>query len=207
MLYFANKPDPAFTEILHAALEDMHGMLVDPGTDPADAERYWQAQCPLASKCFPLALAVYTIDRLLVASRDPITVYRITDYHWLLLYDCLGTFSDIHNDCVEESAEKVFPVGQYEIGEIAFDDILDRYFWDTDFLTEASTVEVLGPGGRQVMDLSQEAFGIAQGLVPHFDELKFEALPEPEWGSEPSAEGSKGHRFSKYPPADDLEDG
>ena len=107
MLCFAKKPDPVFTAILHAALEDTHGMAVDPGTDPADAERYWQAQCPLASKCFRLALPVYAIDRLLVASQDPITVYRITDYQW----------------------------------------------------------------------------------------------------SEPSTEGSKGHRFPKYPPADDLEEG
>ncbi len=206
MLYFAKKPDPAFTAILHAALEDMHGMLVDPGTDPGDAERYWQAQCPLASKCFPLALAAYTIDRLLVASQDPITVYRITDYHWLLLYDCLGTFCEVHNDCVEENPEKVLPVGQYEIGEIEFGDIVERYFWDTDFLTEASTVEGLGPGGRQVMGLSHEAFGISQGLVPHSDELRFEALAEPEWWTAPLTEGSEGHRIPKYPPADDREE-
>jgi hypothetical protein len=206
MLYFANKPDPVFTAILHAALEDMHGMLVDPEADPADAERYWQAQCPLASRCFPLALAVYTMDRLLAASKDPITVYRITDYHWLLLYDCLDAYCEVHSDYAKENPEKLFPVGQYEIGEIAFGDIVDQYFWDTDFLAEASTVEGLGPEGRQVLGLSHEAFGIAQKLVPHYDELKFEALAESEGGGELLSEGWEGHRIPKYPPADDIEE-
>jgi len=206
MLYFANKPDPVFTALLHAALENMHGMLVDPDADPADTTRYWQAQCPLASKCFPLALAIYTMDRLLVASREPIIAYRITDYHWLLLYDCLDTYCSVHNDYAAENPERAFPVGQYEIGEIDFDAIVDRYFWDTDFLIEASTVDGLGPEGRQAMGLSHEAFGIAQKLVPHNDELKFEALAEPEWGSEPLMEEPEGRRIPKYPPADDFEE-
>lgn len=206
MLHFASRPDPVFTAILHNAIEDLHRILTEPDTDPAGAEEIWKGDYPSAAACFPLALAVYTIDRLLAASRDPITVYSVTDYHWLLLYDCLDTYCKIHNDYAEEAAEKVFPVGPYEIGEIDFDAIVDHYFWDTDFLLDASTGAEFGPDGRQVMGLSPEAFGISQKLVPHYEELKCEALADPEWGSESSTEASEKRRIPKYPPADDYEE-
>jgi hypothetical protein len=206
MLYFANKPGPVFTAILHEALQDLYWMLVDPAGAEVEAEEYWQAQCPLASQCFPLPLAVSTVDRLRVASQDPVTVYRLTDYHWLLLYDCLDTFCQVHNDFAKDKRAKVFPVGPYEIGQIDFGDLVDRYFWDTDFLVEASTVEGLGPEGRQGLGLSPEAFGIAQQLLPHDDELQLEALAEPEWGSAPVTEAPAGRRVPRYPPADAFEE-
>jgi hypothetical protein len=200
VLYFARRPDPVFTAILHDAVEDLHRILTEPDTDPEQPEQIWKADYPSAAKCFPLTLAVYTIDRLLAASKDPITIYRVTDYHWLLLYDCLDTYCEVHNDFAEGAAEKVFPVGPYEIGEIDFDAIVDHYFWDTDFLLDASTGAELGPEGRQIMGLSPEAFGISQELAPHSEELKFEALGQPEWESEALMEEPEGPRIPKYPP-------
>ncbi len=206
MLYFANKPDSVFLAILHEALEDLQRILTDPDTDPQQAEEIWKADYPYASECFSLALAVYTIDRLLAASKDPVTVYRITDYHWLLIYDCLHTYCEIHNDYAGESPERVFSVGPYEIGEIDFDAIVDHYFWDTDFLVDDSTMASVGPEGRQIMGVSDEAFGVSQRLVPHFGELRFEAVGEPRGGHEPLMEEPKGRRVAKYPSESDEED-
>lgn len=200
MLYFASRPDQVFTAILHDAMEDLHHMLTEPDTDPGEAEEFWKANYPSAAKCFPLALAVYTIDRLLAASKDPTTIYRITDYHWLLLYDCLNTYCQVHNDFAREAAETVFPVGPYEIGEIDFDVIVDHYFWDTDFLLDGSTGAALGPEARETMGLSLEAFGISQKLVPHSEELNFEALRQAERANEGFMHEPEGARISKYPP-------
>ncbi len=200
MLYFASRPDAVFTAILHDALEDLLQTLTDPDTDPAEAEELWKAQYPTAARCFPLPLAVYTLDRLLAASKDATTVYRITDYHWLLLYDCLKIYSAIHNDDAAEAEEKVFPVGPYAIGEIEFNALVDLYFWDVDFLLDADTGAGLGPEGRQQLGVSVEAFGISQQLVPHLDELKFETVAQWTDASEAWMDEPEGPRIPQYPP-------
>ncbi len=200
MLYFANEPDAVFTAILHDAIEELQRTLAEPDTDLGEADDIWKADYPSAAQCFPLALAVYTLDRLLAASKDPLTVYRITDYHWLLLYACLKTYCEVHNDYAEEAASKVLAVGPYEIGEIDFPALVDNYFWDTDFLLDASTGAGLGPERRQQMDVGSEAFGISQKLVPHSDELKFDPVAQPPWGSEELGEAPEGPRIPTYPP-------
>ena len=199
MLHFACRPDPVLTEILHEAMGDMHERLAHPSTDPSDAERRWKTMYPRASVCFSLPLAVYTLDRLLAASKIPTTVYGVTDYHWLLLYDCLHTFCTVHNDYVHDSPEQDFPFGPYTIGEIHFGKIADHYFWDTDFLMEAATVNRFGPKGREMLGVSDEAFGIAQKLTPHVHELKFEVVDVPRWDEEPLMEGPYGPRIPAYP--------
>ncbi len=200
MLYFARRPDAVFTAILQDALEELHWTLTEPETDPKDAEDIWNADYSSAAKCFPLRLAVDTLDRLLAASQNPTTLYRLTDYHWLLLYACLKTYCAVHNDYAVEAADQMFPVGPYEIGAIDFIALVDRYFWDTDFLLDAATAAALGPEGRQQLGLSLEAFGISQQLVPHPEELKCEPVEPPPWGSEDSGEALNGPLIPRYPP-------
>ena len=199
MLHFASRPDPIFTAIIHEAMADTHRLLTDPDTNPGEAEGIWRDDYSSAAECFPLPLAVYTLDRLLAASMDPITVYGITDYHWLLLYDCLDAFCEVHNDYAEESQDGVFPVGPYEIGQIDFNAIVDHYFWDTDFLMDAPTRASLDPETQRVMGLSPETFGISQKLPPHHEELKYETLAQPRCGNEPLMEQAEGRRIPKYP--------
>ncbi len=196
MLYFARRPDAVFTAILQDALEELRHLL----TDPAEADELWRADYSSAAKCFPLPLAVDTLDRLLAASQDSITVYRITDYHWLLLYACLKTYCDIHNDYAAEAAKKRLSVGPYEIGEIDFNALVDGYFWDVDFLVDATTGAGLGPEGRQQLGVSAEAFGLAQQLVPHPEELTVESLAELPWRSEAVGQAPEGPLIPQYPP-------
>ena len=203
MLYFAQQPDPVFTAILHEALEARLDQLADAQRNLTEAEDVWNAQCPQAAQCFPLPLATDTLRRLLAASRDPGTVYRITDYGWLLLYDCLKSYCEIHNETVREDGTLV-PVGSYQVGPIDFDWVVDALFWDLDFLTDQSTMAHLGPAGRQQLGMSDEAFGIAQGLVPHLDELAIEVV-EPAW--EAAADpGPSGGAVPAYPADEDGDD-
>jgi len=195
MLRFAQRPDPIFLAILHEALEDLQEMLTD-----LEAED-WPAQYPSAARCFSPNLARTTVGQLLTTSRAE-QVYQLTDYHWLLLYDCLRVYCEIHNDYAPETPTQTLPVGPYRIGPIDFDALVDGYFWDTDFLLEDPTLAGLGPDGRKTMGVSDEVFGIAQGLPPHPDELKLTRWEGPGW-EEPGEEGEAiGPVIPEYPPAE-----
>jgi hypothetical protein len=195
MLRFAQRPDAIFLGILHDSLEDLQEILTD-----AD-EGFWPAQYPTAARCFSPDLARATLDQLLTASQAK-QLYQLTDYHWLLLYDCLRVYCEIHNDYAQEVPSKTLPLGPYQIGRIDFDAVVDQYFWDTDFLLEGPTLAGLGPEGRKSMGVADETFGIAQGLPPHPDELMLTLWAEPGW-EEAGEEGEAvGLVIPEYPPAE-----
>jgi hypothetical protein len=193
MLRFARRPDAVFLTILHDALEDLEAALPD-----LEAED-WPALYPRAACSFSPGLACITLAKLLTASRAP-TVYQLTDYHWLLLYDCLRVYCAIHNDDAKEAPTTTLPVGRYQIGPIDFNAVVDQYFWDTDFLLEGPILAGLGPDGRQSMGVADDVFGIAQGLPPHADEMTLTPWAEPGW-EEPDEQGEAvGPVIPEYPP-------
>ena len=126
----------------------------------------------------------------------------MTDYHWLLLYDCLRVACAIHNEDAQEAPTTTLPVGPYQIGPIDFDAVVDRYFWDTDFLLEGPTLAGLGPEGRQSMGVADEVFGIAQGLPPHSEELKLTPWAGPGWEEPGEEDKAGGPVIPEYPPVE-----
>ena len=54
---------------------------------------------------------------------------------------------------------------------VDFDEYIDTYFWDTDFLLDAGVFGQLTPDAKSSLGLSREAFGVTQGLPPHPEEL------------------------------------
>ncbi len=198
MLRFASKPDRVFRAILHAALasrrDDIAEFVECPGDDPAE----YRAAFPRLGRFFAPQVAIDVLDRLLAASRAR-TLYQLTDYHWLVLYDCLETFSAVHNDLAAESRSGTSRVGAYAIGPIEFDAILDSFFWDTDFLVGPEFLE-LSPEQRREFRFSEETFGIAAGLAPHPDELRLTPwTADPGWEDEPDPYPPRG-RIVRYPP-------
>jgi hypothetical protein len=101
-------------------------------------------------------------------------LYQLTDYHWLLLYEALWRFCEVFNDEPEEIAPTL--AKQYGINEIAFHELLDWYFWDTDFLTSPDSFIKIGKDGRKQMGFGEEAFGVVQGWIPHPEEIKIVRL-------------------------------
>jgi len=185
MLYFQQKPDPVFTAILHEALdllrEDLGQMLADGDLS------LWEANFPLSARCFKPKSAMQVAERLLKASRDA-DVYRVTDYHWLLLYECLEEYCFCHNDLAEGDPIGLLTIGDYRVGQIDFGLIVDLYFWDTDFLIPAEVVVGMGERGRKTMRLNDELYGIAQGWLPHPEELRLEHVKDPKWDYHDAAE-------------------
>ncbi len=85
-------------------------------------------------------------------------------------------------------------LGGIQIERIKFDDLIDIYFLDIDFLMETETITVLGFDGRKMLGIHNEAFGISHGLSPHSEELvlradeydRYDPAEQPQFWSESS---------------------
>jgi hypothetical protein len=169
MLRFPSRPDRVFLEIFHDALEgrrDEIAQFIEEGS----GQNEWRNWLPILAPFYSPCAAVNMIDRLLAASKED-RLYHLTDYHWLLIYSCLHAFCDIHNDLRANTQDGMLEVGPYRIGEIDFDEIVEKFFWDTDFLA-GDTLLNLTVEQREQMAFSAEAFSIAAALPPHPEELE-----------------------------------
>jgi hypothetical protein len=208
MLRFQACPDRVFTAILHDALELGGALLRVRRTRPRPAElqqreAVYASLYPRTSTFFTRLEALDVMTALLAASRDA-AVYQITDFHWLVLYECLEAFCGLHNDSVKGKRRTTRAVGLYRIGPIDFDFIVDHFFWDTDFLLGRDLLE-LSPDQRQrQLGVSDEAFSIAAGLKPHPDELRIVLRAEPDFGPGEMTGPERG-RVPVYPAEEDDE--
>jgi hypothetical protein len=148
----------------------------------------WAAAYPLASACFTPELARRVLLELLDTLDAP-ELYMPTDYHWLLVYDCLKEQIALFNDApVPSVATRLRALaGDQDTAYlhlpkrsrgtagvwIGFDEFVDVYFWDTDFLLDVGLLDHLAPEAKQQLGLSGEVFGVTHALTPHPDELIF----------------------------------
>jgi len=164
--------------MLHGAIEE--GLRWRELTE-YDQEAFSNSYCQSA-KCFYSKLAQQTLKQLLRASKAK-SLYQLTDYHWLLLYEVLWRFCEVVNDEPKEIAPTL--AQQYGINKIDFHELIDGYFWDTDFLTSPDDPINIGEDGRKQMGFGEEAFGIVQRMVPHPEEIKIVRVSTreaKEWG-------------------------
>jgi len=120
-----------------------------------------------------------TIERLLRASHGR-TLYQLTDYHWLLLYEVLSKFAELFNDEPEIVVGGSELVTTYGIQEVDFAEFLDLYFWDTDFLTDSEDLIKMGHESRESLGLNKEAYGVIQRWPPHSEELELKKVSSAE---------------------------
>jgi hypothetical protein len=205
MLLFQAWPDSIFRAILHEALcqvRDVDVVRYRKGYRPSKAERkeldesYRDAYPNLAPLITRREL-VRLIDRLLAASRSD-QLYRLTDYHWLVLYLCLQTYCDRHNDGITGTEGTV---GPYEIDRVDFDAIVERFFFDTDFLLGPVLLqaEENAPGR---LGASRQSWKIAAGLKPDAADLELvPVLPDEtgETGDTPGPEVPASGYVGPYP--------
>jgi len=176
MILFAQKPDAVFKVILHDALGDALAELQTIIT----TEQAWQDLFPNAARCFSRDVAMAAIQQLLAASKEP-APYRVTDYHYLLLYECLQNYCDGFNAFAEEAPETFHEVGPCRLREIDFEALVAIYFWDTDFLEARDVAEGIGRSKREELGMMDEAFAIAEGWAPQGDDLRLEPADESVW--------------------------
>ena len=131
MIYFQTKPDAVFEAILKEALASEASeiqLLSDDGAIDS-----WEGLYPETSQRLCPYEAVRVLVQLSAAVNDA-HVYRVTDLHWLVLYETLRNFCATHNDLLDDFDQRTRPVGDYKIGEVDGEALVTIYFWDTDFL-------------------------------------------------------------------------
>ena len=181
MLRFASPLTPAATAICVMCLDLASDEVVD--VDRPDA---WREAYPLSATCFTPELARATLVDLVEKLRLP-EEYVPTDYHWLLMYECLqGQIEALNDDplpllvnlltalaTAQDALYLMLPArSKGDAGfSIDFDALVDMYFWDTDFLLDAEQFARLSPTEKAHLGLSPSVFGVVQGLAPHPDEL------------------------------------
>lgn len=199
MLRFESHPDKIFTAILKDGIELMiyeyHNAEYFTKSKE-EASEYLKPYLPNASKVFNPLTVLPTLKEMLVCLEKP-QLYQLNDYHYLLLYDTLSNLCDLHNDAVRDCETKkdrkqLSQIGDFYIEELLFDELVDIYFYDIDFLLNPEDSFQLGMEGRKNMDVSEETYAISQGLAPHPEELSLtvheseipiEIDPSPYFGS------------------------
>ena len=114
MIYFQTKPDAVFEAILKEAFTSEASeiqLLSDDGAIDS-----WEGLYPETSQRLCPYEAVRVLVQLLAAVNDS-QVYRLTDLHWLVLYETLKNFCATHNDLLDDFDQHTRPVGDYNIGK------------------------------------------------------------------------------------------
>jgi hypothetical protein len=182
MLRFQTPLTAAAREIMVYGLEVAADEIVDLYED----HESWAAAYPLASACFTQELARSVLLDVLEKLTSP-DWYVPTDYHWLLMYECLKEQIALFNDAPVPSVVKrlrtiasdqdttYLHLPQWSRGTAGvwmdFDVFIEVYFWDTDFLMNVGLLDQLAPDAKQQLGLSTEVFGVTHALAPHPEEL------------------------------------
>jgi hypothetical protein len=178
MLQFQRPPDVLFQAILRDSMSysiDLIKDLIENNQyDEARAREEMKGFCPAVAKVFPPSLARTTLLNLRGCLDRP-ELYYLNNYHYLLLYDVMDFYADIHNDIVAESKSKKERkessfVDPFYVETIDMDGIVELYFYDIDFLTDAETMLNIPAWFRKTF--SPETFGLSQGMLPHAEELE-----------------------------------
>jgi hypothetical protein len=180
MIPFQDEPDPIFLAIVDEALahvREVHLVHFKKEYRPTRAERQeleesYRDLFPELAPFFTRREFVQLIDRLRRAHREKRRRFELTDYHWLVLYSCLRLFCDLHNDRATGAEDWI---GPYEIEGIDFDAIVDRFFFDTDFLMGGSLLAAEEGVPGQLL-VTRETWKIAAGLRPEADDLQLKPV-------------------------------
>ena len=141
MLYFATQPDPVFSTLISAALTDAATWIDDPAQ--------WRVRAFHAEEGFPRHEAPpEALTRLLAAHRHP-SLFAMSHFYWVLLYDCLAAYIAQHNRRIPPRPalpESSMPaVGPFHVGTLDLRSIVAEYFWDLQCFPETVAEHSLVP--------------------------------------------------------------
>jgi hypothetical protein len=163
--------------------DDVADMLDVHQNDDLSAKEDFGNTYPIMANVFTPRLALAALKRLRECLDRP-EIYYLNDCHYLLLYETLECFVDIHNDSVavsrtkKDRRESSF-IDPFHIEFIDFDELVDLFFFDIDFLKPAEAMLNMPPEFKQTFN--PEAFAISQGMMPHPEELelKLDRIEDP----------------------------
>lgn len=192
MLRFSQETDIIFTKVLAEAFKLLIDYLkndISTFTKEELEGNVLQYHLAHAKRNFTVDTIIPVLQELAKRNRKP-GLWELNDYHYLVIYDTLRYYCDIQNDLARDTGEPILRINNYTISELDFDEIIELYFWDTDFLIEEDMFLKLGEKEKQTLGTNKELFGIVTGLKPHSSELtiklcedgKFDPPePNPKW--------------------------
>lgn len=180
-------------EVLHAIVDEALGLARDEFAEDDEEER-WPTEFDRSLRVFDRRGLIEQIDRLLLSHRDSSCVYRVGDYHMLVLYEALAYWTTLHNDSVDER-HRTAKVGRFRVGRVDLGSILDGSFPDLDFLMD----ELLDASAdvKQAVGVRPGTFAVVAGLRPHPSELDLVVEAR---GTFRPAPGPRTGRVVEYPP-------
>ncbi len=175
MIYFQTRPDEVFEAILKEAFTSEASeirLLSDDGAIDS-----WEGLYPETSQCLCPYTVAGVLAQLLAAVNDS-QVYRLTDLHWLVLYETLKNFCATHNDLLDDFDQCTRPIGDYKIGKVDGDALIEIYFWDMDFLfwSRGKTWDDRQEVDPFQRDDTEESLWDQDAVVP-----ALEPVSEPDW--------------------------
>lgn len=183
MLYFRTQPDAVFIAFVKHALHwDLQRIRHISSSNDEDA---WEVEYPLLGAVFTPYSAVITLEELLLAN-EASTVYRLTDFHWLLLHESLKSFCQWHNDQIQDGNMPFIMVEGYRFGLVDFETMMDRFFWDQEFMdvlyANVAEPNVAEPDVCFCGENSEEyPHDLSYGLRPHPHKLQMTMVEETAW--------------------------
>jgi hypothetical protein len=170
MLYWREKPHPLLTLLVDEAL----GRSLDFAS--VLGATWFVETYPRSADLFTLRKWRREVEKLRSANRCG-RVFRPTEYHWLILYEILGDFSERYN---RGSLSRIIH-DQTAISRIDFDGIVTGFFWHIDFTVPLEKLSGFGAEETAWMGFRGGAMDIAAGLPPHPTELELAEVREPGW--------------------------
>ena len=161
MLRFEIPPDTVFLDML----DDAIAQIIDEMDleELSDQDEAFAVDMPRSSRFFTPQEAKEQL-RTLQRAIHSAELWQPTDYHWLLLYECLKLYCDLFNDLPGGVRSE-----KYGIESIDFVGVIDYFFWDIDFLNDH--ISELPMEVREQLGVSPETFGLSMGMEPHPEEL------------------------------------
>jgi len=182
MLLFQQNPDKIFSEILRLALEVAVDVVKFPreGTDDYDDEKNYEIVFPNASKIFSRKQTLKILENLQGYHEDS-NLWKMTDYHMVVLYEALKNFCVPATEMAIDSGEAILTVGDYTVWGIDFDDLIECYFQDQDFLFDKDLFLDMTEEMKKKLEFRNETFGVLTKQPPHETEVVFKCHEEGEF--------------------------
>lgn len=158
MIRWSCKPDPIFTDFVSFSLDYLKDLTKD-GFFEEDSDLI---------RTFGKEGLLVEMNKLIEAHASE-KILNVTDFHFLILHEVLRAATEICNDDDFE----IRKFGGVEITKFEFEDLVEYYFWDIDFLLSQEVVNNLSSDQKGSLALSPSVFSIANNLKPHPKELAF----------------------------------
>lgn len=192
MIHFVMRPDIAFDAIIKRSFEQAFDSLED---ESAGENAGNCGFCEETSRCFSRTelLAEY---KKLKKTYESSSLYRVTDYHYLILNDAIYQCVELHNDEVKCNGPQ--DIGKVCLGCIDMGLIEDIYFWDMDFQIPVDDFDRLRSDNKERMSFTPELFGVIHGMKPHGDEIMINKIDIPKDWLEPDDSYRCGEGYPYY---------